>query len=270
MKSFKHHLYMALWNLYNKKYPVPHPSEYADKRIKIMVFNHFDCTLPSCFNDRSIYIPLRCGNALNPTHDKTFLGDDTGDNISSFNPLVNEMTGIYWTAKNYDKIGDPDFIGFNHYRRYLQWHPSVLRDNVLISTSHLLRRPLRNDYLFVNDEITELLISRFKKDFPEYSTFDAYWKSHTAYYSNLFISDRKTFFRYAGFIERMIRWTFVLNAANTIDLTKLSPYHKRVYGFMLEHLTSFWIFNERHSGRIRHITTRADEFNIPNLINGAR
>ena len=45
-------------------------------------------------------------------------GDDTGENISSRNPEWNEMTVIYWVFKNYEKIGSPEYIGFEHYRRH--------------------------------------------------------------------------------------------------------------------------------------------------------
>ena len=48
---------------------------------------------------------------------KHMTGDDTGDNISALNLHLNEMTAIYWAWKNYDKLGNPDYIGFMHYRR---------------------------------------------------------------------------------------------------------------------------------------------------------
>lgn len=40
------------------------------------------------------------------------IGDDTGDNISDKNREYCELTGIYWTWKNYDKLENPDYIGF--------------------------------------------------------------------------------------------------------------------------------------------------------------
>ncbi|EAK3623943.1 DUF4422 domain-containing protein, partial [Campylobacter jejuni] len=48
---------------------------------------------------------------------KNMIGDDTGDNISHLNRYFCELTGIYWAWKNYDKLGNPDYIGFMHYRR---------------------------------------------------------------------------------------------------------------------------------------------------------
>lgn len=46
------------------------------------------------------------------------IGDDTGDNISALNDSYNEMTALYWAWKNYDKLGNPDYIGLMHYRRH--------------------------------------------------------------------------------------------------------------------------------------------------------
>lgn len=46
------------------------------------------------------------------------IGDDSGENISHLNRYLNEMTAIYWAWKNYEKIGNPDYFGFMHYRRH--------------------------------------------------------------------------------------------------------------------------------------------------------
>jgi hypothetical protein len=49
------------------------------------------------------------------------IGDDTGDNISNKNESYNELTGIYWAWKNYEKLGNPEFIGVMHYRRHFYY-----------------------------------------------------------------------------------------------------------------------------------------------------
>ena len=50
---------------------------------------------------------------------KNTIGDDTGDNISDQNRYLNEFTSFYWAWKNYEKLGNPDYIGLMHYRRHL-------------------------------------------------------------------------------------------------------------------------------------------------------
>lgn len=62
-------------------------------------------------------------SAHNENEESEFLdslpfGDDTGDNISIRNPEWNEMTVIYWVFRNYEKLGNPDYIGFEQYRRH--------------------------------------------------------------------------------------------------------------------------------------------------------
>jgi hypothetical protein len=54
-------------------------------------------------------------------------GDDTGINISGRNRNYCELTGIYWAWKNYNKIGDPDFIGFMQYRRHFIFNESIYK-----------------------------------------------------------------------------------------------------------------------------------------------
>lgn len=44
--------------------------------------------------------------------------DNIGENISSRNIKYNELTAQYWAWKNFSVIGDPDYIGFMHYRRH--------------------------------------------------------------------------------------------------------------------------------------------------------
>ena len=46
------------------------------------------------------------------------IGDDSGENISELNREFCELTGLYWGWKNYEKIGNPEYFGFLHYRRH--------------------------------------------------------------------------------------------------------------------------------------------------------
>ncbi len=62
--------------------------------------------------------PIQTGRALT---DKTFegmLGDDTGDNISAQNHRYSELSAQYWVWKQYQEIGNPEYVGFMHYRRH--------------------------------------------------------------------------------------------------------------------------------------------------------
>ena len=52
------------------------------------------------------------------------IGDDTGENISEKNRTYCEASILYWMWKNFDKLGNPDYIGFLQYRRLF-----ILNDN---------------------------------------------------------------------------------------------------------------------------------------------
>jgi hypothetical protein len=57
---------------------------------------------------------------------KKMIGDDTGDNISKKNHMYCELTAFYWAWKNLDKLDNPDYIGFAHYRRFFNFSNSRL------------------------------------------------------------------------------------------------------------------------------------------------
>lgn len=66
----------------------------------------------------SIITPIQTGRAISYEIFEGMLGDDTGDNISKDNDRYNELSAQYWVWKNYKEIGNPDYIGFMHYRRH--------------------------------------------------------------------------------------------------------------------------------------------------------
>lgn len=100
--------------------------------IKLLICYHKKATL---FKD-DILTPIHVGRTnaakrMEPENEnyrwlmENMIGDDTGDNISSKNDTYNEMTALYWAWKNYDTLGNPDYIGLMHYRRHF-----VLQENV--------------------------------------------------------------------------------------------------------------------------------------------
>lgn len=59
---------------------------------------------------------------------ENMIGDDTGDNISGLNRSLCEVTGQYWAWKNYEALGNPDYIGFMQYRRQFIFTPEKIKD----------------------------------------------------------------------------------------------------------------------------------------------
>lgn len=100
-------------------------------KIKILIGYH----RPSVLLESDIYEPIHLGRAVAMEASKdgvlsaqskgwlldNMIGDDTGDNISCLNRTYNELTGIYWAWKNYKILGDPEYVGFMHYRRHFMF-----------------------------------------------------------------------------------------------------------------------------------------------------
>ena len=98
---------------------------------------------PATLIKSEIFEPIHLGRALATECSKdgsmsqddyqwmldNMIGDDTGDNISVQNRRLCEITALYWAWKNYDKLGNPDYIGFCHYRRFLNFSDHLLPED---------------------------------------------------------------------------------------------------------------------------------------------
>ena len=83
--------------------------------LKILVAYHKKSPIVK----NEVFLPIHLGHGDDYDYlAQNMIGDDTGDNISDKNLTYNEFTAVYWAWKNYDKIGNPDYIGLNHYRRF--------------------------------------------------------------------------------------------------------------------------------------------------------
>lgn len=105
-----------------------HITEQKDKKVKILCVTHKSCELPKL----DFLVPIHAGRAVatevskdgvisNKTLNwllKNTIGDDTGENISLRNRFYNETSAMYWAWKNYEELGNPDYIGLMHYRRH--------------------------------------------------------------------------------------------------------------------------------------------------------
>lgn len=56
--------------------------------------------------------------------------DNQGDNIGRLHPYCAELTSIYWAWKNYKDLGDPDYIGLFHYRRFFNFKEELPEQNL--------------------------------------------------------------------------------------------------------------------------------------------
>ena len=189
-------------------------------QVKILVCYHKKDKLFK--ND--ILVPIHCGRALACEASKdgkmsekdyqwmldNMIGDDTGDNISELNREVNEMTAIYWAWKNYDKLGNPDYIGLCHYRRLFDFSQKFNTRGLTLTaqlglTSYKLNKILKKyDFICTTGHAADKhnVFERHFVNLSEsyhpllYKYSQKYKKEQWFYTYNMFIMKKDDFFNY--------------------------------------------------------------------------
>jgi hypothetical protein len=205
-----------------------------------------------------VYVPLHVGrkswlNSHGTEQSKllTYLGDDSGDNISDQNCYYSELTGMYWVWKNIVC----DYVGICHYRRYLLDHEgqlftkdkiaSVLADYDVITTKNLqlnysyyegFSRNHKQIYLDVTAQVIAEL-------YPEYfSTYERLVHEKHTYFGNMLIVPKQT---YDAYMEWLFAILFCVQERVTIQ--EEDSYHQRIFGFISEFLQYVWITHHQLS-----------------------
>lgn len=184
----------------------------------------------------NILTPIHLGRAIANRNNEdvkwlldNMIGDDTGDNISEKNAYYNEMTALYWAWKNYEALGNPDYIGLAHYRRHFVMEENVAKtysiryydqNNITEALNYSPEKLLKIidgcDFLthigtvynlyqhYVDNQRQDdidVALEILKEKFPEYSdTADAYMAGKESNFYNMNIFSKELFFRYCEFI----------------------------------------------------------------------
>lgn len=197
--------------------------------LKILVVYHKQSELIKS----NVYEPIHVGDMQNnPSREflmQNMIGDDTGDNIADKNPVYNELTALYWAWKNYGLLGNPDYIGLCHYRRffvpvqtgnpYLEVRKTDEKFNKLIGLTDYdwefvlnqgdfvapvpsKRSSVRDNYKRAHNlEDLSRAVEILKEKYPDYAeAADSYLDGSKSYFHNMFIFDKATFFRYCEWI----------------------------------------------------------------------
>lgn len=231
------------------------------KNIKLIVATHKSYEMPQ---DDNLYIPLHVGKK--GKKDLGYLGDDTGDNISEFNPYYCELTGLYWAWKNLDY----DYLGLVHYRRYFAKRKAKFNEeldlNQVIWDQDTLEQLLEQYDVIVPQKrkyYIETLYSHYEHTLdkkhlddtrhiingicPTYiPNFDKVMKQRSGYMFNMFIMDRKH-------IDAYLSWLFPIleKLYQTTDLSQLTPFEARLFGRVSELLFNVWL--DKQSVKIKEV-----------------
>lgn len=226
-------------------------------KVKILVGYHKKGILLK--ND--VFVPIHLGRSLyegkDQSEDKEWLysnliGDNSGENISQYNQDFCELTGIYWAWKNFSTIGNPDYVGFMHYRRWLAlngWSlPKNRNDIIAVDRSSFLRKNNKesvSQILTTGDVFTRTPLDFFetkgrescrekgfdyiKTKYPIlYNIYLEQKKKNCLYASNIFVMKREDFFKYCEILFD------ILNNYN-------SEGFPREKGYLAEFITSAYI-----------------------------
>lgn len=177
-----------------------------------------------------------------------FFEEDDPTEVTPYNDLLNESTGIRWLGKNLNKVGNPEYVGTAHYRRMLEVDPEQLSPDTIFC--HMERQPLgifRMYGLYHVAEDLKTFNSRFSRKHQDYAKLLNDYMNSTEYASrNMFIMHRDLFSEYSDFQKRCL--DVLLEMAEETDFRSRDRYQKRAIGFIMERMTGFWIYFKTNGG----------------------
>lgn len=233
-----------------------------------------------------ILVPIHLGRALATEASKdgemsqedyqwmleNMIGDDTGENISHLNRIFNEMTGIYWAWKNYDKLGNPDYIGFMHYRRLFDFSEYFKTKNKgILKKLGIEKKTIQNllkkynlifhrKFVFSPEQdIKRIGFDWYQKDiqlsesyYPKlYSKYKLFKADFAFSQYNMFIMRKKDFFAYC---ETVFDIFFNVYQKNMQNYGKML--YPRYIGYASEYITSFYLDTLKEQEDIEALSVR--------------
>lgn len=198
------------------------------------------------------YVPIQAGKYGKES--LGYIGDDSGEHISHYNPYINECTALYWMWKN----AKCEYIGLSHYRRYFLKNDIQSRENII--DKETVKEILENyDIILVrghsfypysvgesvkNDTNEELYHQAYNivRDLigehqPEYvEAFDYVMSGYVFFECNMFITKKEIMDRYCAWL-----FSFLLDAVQRLDVRGYSSYNQRMIGFFAERMLTVWL-----------------------------
>lgn len=229
--------------------------------LKILVCYH----KPAKLYKDDIYIPIHLGRALATEASQdgkmsnedyqwildNMIGDDTGDNISHLNRYFCELTAIYWAWKNYDKLGNPDYIGLAYYRR--MFDRQAIKNAINYDITAPVDRCYDGDNLveqFNKVHRTDDLMTAVQLLGDKYAkTAQTYLQQKKGYYYNMFIMKKELFFEYCDLL-----FGTLLAIHQKTDYDTYTLYNQRMPGFLAERVTGMFISEKEKDYKINKVS----------------
>lgn len=218
--------------------------------IKVVVATHKKYQMPK----DDMYLPLHVGKE--GKEDLGYIGDNTGENISTKNLYYCELTGMYWAWKNLNC----DYIGLSHYRRHFSIVKKLPKDiegrvdntikykNVceILKDTDIILPKKRNYYienLYSHYEHTMYIepLNETRKiieeECPKYlEEFDKLHKRTSAHMFNMFIMKKEIFNDYCTWL-----FDILFELEKRIPPEQYDKFHARYLGRISELLLDVWI-----------------------------
>ena len=224
--------------------------------IKIIIAAHKPYAMP----EDEIYLPVYVGADIQSGPIPAgFTPDNTGDNISSFNPYYSELTGLYFAWKNLNF----DYIGLAHYRRHFSMKRERGIDGAL--TKEEIAPLLGRIKIFTPNKrryYIETLYSHYahtfdgahldtarkiiKEKHPDYlASFDRAIGRRSGYMFNMMIMRRELIDDYCGWLFDILR-----QLRGMTDESGMDAFQKRYPGRVSEILFNVWLDYQISSGNV--------------------
>lgn len=211
-----------------------------------------------------VYLPLHVGKE--GKQELSYVGDNTGNNISKKNANFCELTGLYWAWKNLQC----DYIGLCHYRRYFcsgnygkgveSKHKAIFHrkdyeallkqyDVILPKKRNYYIETVRSQYEHAHnkrdlDECERIVAEKY----PEYSeAFTTVMGRRKLHILNMFAMKKELFDEYCTWL-----FDILFELEKRIDISGYDKYEARVYGFLSERLFNVWL--EKQQLKIKEVS----------------
>ena len=174
-----------------------------------------------------------------------------GANIEQYNEQLNETTGLYWIWKNTkDKM-----VGLSHYRRYFNDGERLNKDKAeqILKTNDIILAPIqlgwsiaRNIQMASGEMLGRSVGAMFREAIaekqPNYvEAFDRVMDGNFMYYCGMFVTNRKVLNAYCKWL-----FSFLLDAADRIDVSECSTRQQRIAGYFAEVMPTVWLREQKY------------------------